>query len=136
MRILVADDDLDNRTILEMALRRAGHEVIEAKNGEEALSQTALERPDLIFLDMSMPKMDGWTVTQKLRENPELCRTFIVAFTAHAMQGDLQKTMAVGCDAYVSKPCRPSEVVRQIEAWTKEVNNRKNAAPPQRSLEE
>ncbi|OGS00409.1 MAG: hypothetical protein A3G41_03230 [Elusimicrobia bacterium RIFCSPLOWO2_12_FULL_59_9] len=113
-KILIADDDYDNRSILKAALEAAGFQVLEAADGQEAVDTAIQERPRLIFMDLSMPKISGWEATQRIRQIPEISRTFIFAFTAHALQGDEIKAKAAGCDDYISKPCVPREIVQKV----------------------
>src|SRR5687768_2247725 len=97
-RILVADDDFDNRTIAKEVLEMAGYAVLEASNGAEALEMTLREKPALVLLDLSMPKMSGWEVAKNIRLSEEVKDTPVVAFTAHALRGDDLKAKAAGCD--------------------------------------
>lgn len=113
-RILVVEDNLDNRRILVYRLKRLGDfEIIEAGNGVEALGileGSAL--PDLIFMDLKMPVMDGWEATRKIRELDGGRAVPIIALTAQAMAGDEQKALAAGCDDYVAKPIVDIGVLR------------------------
>ncbi|MBI3549100.1 MAG: response regulator [Elusimicrobia bacterium] len=118
-KILIADDDFDNRTILTEALEAAGFRVIQAVNGQEAIAAAVKESPDLIFLDLSMPTMNGWEAAKRIRLLPELAHIGIFAFTAHALQGDETKARAAGCDEYVTKPCIPRDVVKKVQEWLK-----------------
>src|ERR1700675_3971856 len=113
-RILVVEDNLDNRRILVYRLRRIGEfEILEASNGEEALALVEAEQPDVIFMDLKMPVMDGWEATRRIR-TMEVGRTIpIIALTAQAMAGDEQKALAAGCDDYVAKPVVDPEMVRE-----------------------
>lgn len=113
-RILVVEDNLDNRRILVYRLKRIGEfEIIEAGNGHEALAivQTP-PAPDLIFMDLKMPVMDGWEATRKIRQLDFGKRIPIIALTAQAMAGDEQKALAAGCDDYLAKPIVDLGVVR------------------------
>ena len=116
-KILVADDDFDNRTIAREALELSGHRVVEATNGLEAVEMAMKERPDVILMDLSMPKLNGWEATKRIRQAPEISHIPIVAFTAHALKGDDLRAHAAGCDDYISKPCQPKDVVRKIQDW-------------------
>ena len=116
-RILVVDDDFDNRTIVCEALQAAGFETMTAVNGLEALAMVEANRPDLMLLDLSMPKMNGWEVAMRLRAKPEHSAMPIVAFTANAMRDDQEKALKAGCDDYLSKPCTPRDVIRKIQSW-------------------
>jgi CheY-like chemotaxis protein len=113
-RILVVEDNLDNRRILVYRLKRIGEfEIVEAGNGEEALAivQTP-PAPDLIFMDLKMPVMDGWEATKKIRQLEFGKAIPIIALTAQAMAGDEQKALAAGCDDYLAKPIVDLSVVR------------------------
>jgi two-component system cell cycle response regulator DivK len=112
-RILVVEDNLDNRRILVYRLRRVGDfEIFEASNGKEALVLLEAHTPDLIFMDLKMPVMDGWEATRRIRMT-EVGRAIpIIALTAQAMAGDEQKALAAGCDDYVAKPIVDPDVVR------------------------
>ena len=116
-KILVADDDFDNRTIVQQALEAAGYAVVTATNSEEALERVASETPQVLLLDLSMPKMNGWEVAKRLRENPAYDAMPIIAFTAHALVGEELKAKAAGCDDYISKPCLPKDVVAKLAYW-------------------
>jgi two-component system cell cycle response regulator DivK len=116
-KVLIADDDLDNRTIAREVLEAAGFEVVEARDGLETLSLVMSAHPDVLLLDLSMPKMNGWEVAKKLRENDSNAQLPIIAFTAHAIVGDELKAKGSGCDDYLSKPCIPSDVVKKVSHW-------------------
>jgi two-component system, cell cycle response regulator DivK len=112
--ILVVEDNVDNRRILVYRLRRIGDfRIVEASNGQEALDAVATEQPDLIFMDLKMPVMDGWEATQRIRTAETGRRVPIIALTAQAMAGDEQKALAAGCDDYVAKPIVDPNVVRE-----------------------
>lgn len=113
-RILVVEDNPDNRRILIYRLRRIGDfEIVEASNGAEAVSLAAAQRPDLVFMDLKMPVMDGWEATRLIRALEGEQRIPIIALTAQAMAGDEQKALAAGCDDYVAKPVVDANVVRE-----------------------
>jgi len=90
--------------LIRMALKTRGYNVLEATDGEEALTMAIERRPDLIVMDIQLPKMDGLEVTKKLRQAPEFRQTPIIALTASAMDGDRERIIAAGCDEYISKP--------------------------------
>ncbi len=114
---MVADDDFDNRTIAQEALEAAGYEVLLATNGVETLEKASAEKPAVLLLDLSMPKLNGWEVAKQIRQMPHLSGMAIVAFTAHALVGDELKAKASGCDDYISKPCLPKDVVQKVASW-------------------
>ncbi|MBN1824345.1 MAG: response regulator [Endomicrobiales bacterium] len=118
-KILVADDDFDNRAIASEILASQGYEVIVALNGREAVQKALKESPSLIFLDLSMPQMDGWQAASEIKKNPATSGIPIVAFTAHAMVGDEKKALEAGCDDYLSKPCTPQSVIEKVNKWMK-----------------
>ena len=113
-KILVVEDNLDNRRILVYRLKRIGEfEVAEAGNGEEALALVKEGGPpDLIFMDLKMPVMDGWETTRQIRNLDGGEKIPIIALTAQAMAGDEEKALAAGCDDYLAKPIVDLEVVR------------------------
>lgn len=113
-KILVVEDNLDNRRILVYRLKRIGDfEILEASNGQEALGLVEAEKPDVIFMDLKMPVMDGWEATRRIRTMAAGGAIPIIALTAQAMAGDEQKALAAGCDDYVAKPIVDPEVVRE-----------------------
>ena len=112
-KILVVEDDADNRRIITKVLTVEGYAVIEATDGVEALARTRAERPDLILMDLALPNMDGWEATRQIKADGQLKHIPVVALTAFAMRGDEDQARAAGCDDYVSKPARPM-VIRAI----------------------
>jgi CheY-like chemotaxis protein len=112
-RILVVEDNLDNRRILVYRLKRIGEfDIVEASNGQEALEIVETAPPDVIFMDLKMPVMDGWEATRRIRQMDAGRRIPIIALTAQAMAGDEQKALAAGCDDYVAKPIVDPSVVK------------------------
>ena len=113
-KILVVEDNEDNRRILVYRLRKIGQfQIREATNGQEAVDAVMAETPDLIFMDLKMPVMDGWEATRRIRQMPNSGAIRIIALTAQAMAGDEQKALAIGCDDYLAKPVVDPELVRQ-----------------------
>ena len=113
-KILVVEDNEDNRRILVYRLRKIGDfDIIEAQNGLEAIEMTEKHQPDLIFMDLKMPVMDGWEATKRIREMNGGDGVRIIALTAQAMAGDEQKALAIGCDDYLAKPVVDPEMVRE-----------------------
>ncbi len=102
--VLIVEDIEDNLILIKSLLELADYRVVEARDGREALAQAQAHHPDLILLDMSLPEIDGWTVARTLRRLPDFRSTLIVALTAHAMQGDREKTLEAGCDEFMAKP--------------------------------
>ncbi len=113
-RVLVVEDNVDNRRILVYRLRRIGDfDVEEVSNGAEALESVSRGAPDLIFMDLKMPVMDGWEATRRIRLLDGGAEIAIVALTAQAMAGDEQKALAAGCDDYVAKPIVDGALIRE-----------------------
>jgi two-component system cell cycle response regulator DivK len=109
-KILIVEDNPQNMRLVEMALSAESYFLLEATNGEEALEIAKKERPDLIIMDVQLPKMSGLEVTRKLKGIPEFSRTPIIAITAYAMKGDKEKALDAGCNAYLSKPIRARDL--------------------------
>ena len=116
-KILVVDDNQDSRELVIKILKGKGHQLIEAVDGEDALEKVAAEPPDLILMDISLPKMDGLEVTRRLKEDPRFASIPIIALTAHAMKGDKEKALAVGCEDYISKPINVRELYDRIRVF-------------------
>ena len=113
--VLLVEDDAANRGLASRILTTCGYRHGIAVDGQDALDKTAERKPDLILMDLSMPGMDGWEATRRLRTDPENATIRILALTAHAMRGDREKALAVGCDDVLTKPYRPSELIAAIE---------------------
>jgi two-component system, cell cycle response regulator DivK len=113
--ILVVEDQPDNRRILRDMLSNAGYELVEAESGEEALTAIEAQRPDLILMDIQLPVMDGYEATRRIRSNPELKSIPIIAVTSYALAGDEAKALAVGCNAYVTKPFSPRALLAKVQ---------------------
>ncbi|UCE01414.1 MAG: response regulator [Candidatus Latescibacterota bacterium] len=110
-RIAVVEDNADNR-LLVRAILQANYDLLEYESGAEALAAIPAAKPDLILLDISLPKMDGGQVLQKLRQDESLSAVPVIALTAHAMVGDREKYMQLGFDDYISKPITDVEAFR------------------------
>jgi two-component system cell cycle response regulator DivK len=114
-RILLVEDNELNRDMLSRRLIRKGYEVILAQNGQEGLEAAQNHTPDLILMDMSLPVMDGWEATRRLKEVPATSRIPVVALTAHALSDDREKAKRAGCDAYETKPVELTQLIETIE---------------------
>jgi len=113
-KILVVEDNEDNRRILVYRLRKIGQfDIREATNGQEAIEAVQSDPPDLIFMDLKMPVMDGWEATRRIRTMPGGDAVRIIALTAQAMAGDEEKALAIGCDDYLAKPVVDPSLVKQ-----------------------
>ena len=115
-RILVVEDDEMNRDSLTRLLRRRGYELLTARDGVEGVMVGQSEMPDLILMDMSLPVLDGWEATRRLKAAPKTQAIPIIALTAHAMAADRDKALAAGCDDYDSKPIELQRLLPKIEA--------------------
>jgi two-component system cell cycle response regulator DivK len=114
-KILLVEDNEMNRDMLSRRLSRRGFEVVLAVDGQQGLALAQSEKPDLILMDMSLPVLDGWEATRRLKSMPETQSIPVIALTAHAMAGDQQKAMAVGCDDYDTKPVEMGRLLGKIE---------------------
>jgi CheY-like chemotaxis protein len=112
--VLIVEDVRDNRDLVRRLLEHQGLQVLEAEDGQQALTLIRQQRPDLILLDLTLPVLDGWKVAQIVKADPELQTIPIIAVTAHAMVGDDLKALAVGCDDYVSKPFDTAALVELV----------------------
>ena len=118
MKILIVEDNEMNRDMLSRRLVKKGFEIIIAVDGEEGVKKTLSEKPDLILMDMSLPVMDGWEATKKLKSNSNTSKIPIIALTAHAMAQDKEKALAAGCDAYDTKPIDLNRLLNKISSLT------------------
>ncbi|MGI0486967.1 response regulator [Pantanalinema rosaneae CENA516] len=115
-RILLVEDNEMNRDMLSRRLARKGYQILIAIDGEQGVSMAQTERPDLILMDMSLPILDGWAATRKLKAIPETQAIPIIALTAHAMSGDREQCIAAGCDDYDTKPIEFARLLGKIQA--------------------
>jgi len=113
----VVDDNRDSRELVIKILRGKGHLLYEAVDGEDALAKVAAERPDLILMDISLPRIDGHEVTRRLKSSAEFAAIPIIALTAHAMKGDREKALAAGCEDYIAKPINVRELYDRIKPF-------------------
>ncbi len=118
-KILVVEDDQDNREMVVKVLKHNGYRVIEAVDGQEAIEKAKAENPDLILLDIYLPKMDGYEVTRTLKGDQDLQYIPIIALTAQAMKGNREEALAIGCDGYITKPINVRELPQQIEHFVR-----------------
>jgi two-component system cell cycle response regulator DivK len=116
-RILVVEDQEDNRRILRDLLTSVGYEVIEAVTGEEGVSSAKSHRPDLILMDLQLPVLDGYEATRRIKADPALSHIPIIAVSSYALNGDDVKALEAGCDAYISKPFSPRELLAKIREY-------------------
>jgi two-component system cell cycle response regulator DivK len=117
-KILVVEDDPDNRRIVAKTLSVEGYEVVEATDGVQAIAQAHAEHPDLVLMDLALPNMDGWEATRRLKSDPKTRSIPVIALTAVAMRGDEEQARAAGCDDYLSKPARPVTIREMVKKYT------------------
>jgi two-component system cell cycle response regulator DivK len=115
-RVLLVDDYPDAREMYTEYLEFAGFEVVEAGNGMEALQRAIDCAPDIILMDLSLPVMDGWEATRRLKADQRTASIPVVALTGHALAGISEGAKRAGCDAFVTKPCLPEDLVKEIRA--------------------
>ena len=113
-RILLVEDNELNRDMLSRRLSRRGHQVLEATDGEAALALAASERPDLILMDMSLPVLDGWEATRRLKAVPATRPIPVIALTAHTMVADRERSLEAGCDDFDTKPVEIERLLGKI----------------------
>ena len=115
-KLLLVEDNEMNRDMLSRRLERKGYQVVMAVDGEQAVAMAQSENPALILMDMSLPVIDGWEATRRIKADATMKRIPIIALTAHAMAGDEQKAKEAGCDDYDTKPVELLRLLGKIEA--------------------
>jgi CheY-like chemotaxis protein len=117
IRLLLAEDDMTNQYVFRAILSAAGYDLEIVGNGLAALERAVQSPPRLILLDMMMPVMDGYEAAQRMADEPQLDHVPIVALTARAMKGDLEKTLEAGCDDYLAKPVSRQVLLEKVREW-------------------
>lgn len=115
--VLLVEDNEDNLIVYRTILDHVGYRVIEARDGEEGVARARADHPDLILMDVSLPKMDGWEATRRIKADEGTRQIPIIAVTAHALDDDREKATQVGCDGYLAKPVAPRRVVEEVERF-------------------
>ena len=115
-KILLVEDNEMNRDMLSRRLQKNGYEVVLAIDGEEGMAKAQSELPALILMDMSLPGIDGWEATRRLKAAPQSQKIPVIALTAHAMTDDRDKALAAGCDDFDTKPVELSRLLSKIQA--------------------
>jgi CheY-like chemotaxis protein len=113
-KILLVEDNELNRDMLSRRLARRGYTVVVAEDGERALELAGSEHPDLVLMDMSLPGIDGWETTRRLRADPGIAGIRVIALTAHAMSGDRERALEAGCNDYDTKPVEMDRLLQKI----------------------
>jgi len=116
VKVLLVEDNEMNRDMLSRRLLRKGFEVVMAVDGGQAVSMAESEHPDLILMDMSLPVIDGWEATRRVKAAKATAHIPIIALTAHAMSGDREKALSAGCDDYDTKPIEMPRLLEKIDA--------------------
>ena len=116
VKVLLVEDNELNRDMLSRRLLKRGYEVIIACDGSEGVEMTSIELPDIILMDMSLPILDGWDATRKIKSNTKTNHIPIIALTAHAMSGDREKALEAGCDEYDTKPVDINRLTEKMRA--------------------
>src|SRR5438105_13901483 len=127
--ILVVDDDPDISRFVEVNLRSVGYDVLVASDGEEALTKAEEVRPDLVLLDVMMPRVDGFEVAQRLRRNPRTANTSIIMLTAKAQSSDKVLGLTAGADDYIIKPFDPIELLARVKTTLRRARDNRNLSP-------
>jgi two-component system cell cycle response regulator DivK len=115
--LLLVEDNEDNRIIYSTVLRHLGYQVIGAQDGLQAVDLARSAQPDLILMDISIPRLDGWEATRILRRDPATRAIPIIALTAHALSDDRERAAEVGFTSYLAKPIEPRAVVAEVRRW-------------------
>jgi two-component system cell cycle response regulator DivK len=116
-RILVVEDQADNRRILRDLLSSVGYEILEAVTGDEGVTLATTQHPDLILMDIQLPGMDGYEATRRIKADPVLHHIPIIAVTSYALSGDDAQAFAAGCDSYVAKPFSPRALLAKVREY-------------------
>ena len=116
MKILYVEDNDDNVFVLKGRLERAGHSVLIARDGEQGIAVAQAEKPDLVIMDLSLPVLDGWEATRRLKAGAETSGIPVLALSAHAMAGDRERALAAGCDDFDTKPVDFARLRGKIDA--------------------
>jgi len=116
-RVLYVEDNFENRVLIRRVLESEGYQMFEASTEEEAFKQIGENHPDIILMDINMPDMDGYTLTAKIKENPEYQKIPVIAVTANVMRGDKERSLEAGCDGYIQKPIDVDILTEQIERY-------------------
>ena len=116
-RVLLVEDQEDNRQIVSDLLTSVGYELLVATNGQEGVDMAVAQRPDLILMDIQLPVLDGYEATRRIKADPALRQIPIIAVTSYALSGDDLKALEAGCDAYVTKPFSPRALLTKIREY-------------------
>lgn len=129
-KLLIIDDTENNRILLSRRLKPRGHEILLAEDAEQGIALAKEHQPQLIFMDVGLPGMDGWQATRALKSDPATAGIRIIALTAHAMSGDRDKAIEAGCDEYESKPIDFAALFVKVDALLAGQSNAAPTPPP------
>lgn len=115
--VLLVEDNEDNLLVYRTILEHVGYRVIEARDGEQGVGCARSNLPDMILMDISIPKIDGWEATRRLKADSSTRGIPVVALTAHALEEDREKALLAGCDGYLAKPVEPRRVVEEVQRF-------------------
>lgn len=115
--VLLVEDNEDNLVVYRTILEHVGYHVLEARDGEEGIKSATENHPDLILMDISIPKIDGWEATRRLKADDSTREIPIVALTAHALEEDRERAINAGCNGYLAKPVEPRRVVEEVQRF-------------------
>lgn len=118
-RVLIVEDNPETMALMVDILSSLEYEVLQATDGEQGIQVAGAERPDLILMDLSLPRLDGWTATRRLKADPVLRDIPVIALTAHAMMGDRERTLEAGCDDYLTKPINLREFAQKLNQYVR-----------------
>ena len=122
-KILLVEDNEMNRDMLSRRLQRKGYEVVLALDGQSGVEMTQTQAPDLVLMDMSLPVLDGWEATRRLKADPATRHIPVIALTAHAMSSDREKAIEAGCDDYDTKPVELTRLLAKIDALLRKMDS-------------
>jgi CheY-like chemotaxis protein len=122
-KVLLVEDNEMNRDILSRRLSRRGYVVVFAMDGQQGVEMARIEKPDIILMDMSLPVMDGWEATRRIKSDDAMRNAPLIGLTAHAMSGDREKALKAGCDDYDTKPVELDRLIEKIERLLGERQN-------------
>ena len=129
-KLLIIDDTENNRILLSRRLKPRGHEILLAEDAEQGIALAKEHQPQLIFMDVGLPGMDGWQATRALKSDPSTAGICIIALTAHAMSGDRDKALEAGCDEYESKPIDFTALFVKVDALLARQSGAAPTPPP------
>jgi two-component system cell cycle response regulator DivK len=114
-RVLIIEDNVDNYELVRFLLERLDYDTVWARSGREGIDMAKTLRPDLVLMDLTLPEMDGWTATERIKNDPATMHIPVIALTAHTLPGDRKRALDAGCDGYLSKPVNISLFNETIE---------------------